>query len=134
MRYQPDQRDQLGRPALFDQDAVDVASEPTRRAGAQADAAAAVDATAGRSDASMAVAVASGSKVPRPLARLLRRLWHRHRLPRRPWLADQIGPRRRLRSMLEIIVITVVLGVIIATILGVAIGAVVVTLQHALKS
>jgi hypothetical protein len=36
--------------------------------------------------------------------------------------------------MVQIVVITVVLGVLIAAVLGVAIGAVVVTLQHALKS
>ena len=45
-----------------------------------------------------------------------------------------IGPRRRIQSMLELFVITVVLGLVIAAVLGVAIGTVVVRLQHALRS
>jgi hypothetical protein len=49
-------------------------------------------------------------------------------------LADQIGWWRRLRSIVELVFVTVLLGAILAAILAVAIGAIVVSVQHALKS
>jgi hypothetical protein len=51
-----------------------------------------------------------------------------------PRLADFIGWWRRLRSIVLLVVITVILGLILAAIVAVAIGAIVVTIQHALKS
>ncbi len=53
---------------------------------------------------------------------------------RGPRLADQIGAWRRARSLVELIVVTVILGAIVAAILAVAIGAIAVSIQHALKS
>ena len=53
---------------------------------------------------------------------------------RGPRLADFIGWWRRLRSIVFLVVITVILGMILAAIVAVAIGAIVVTIQHALKS
>jgi hypothetical protein len=53
---------------------------------------------------------------------------------RGPRLADCIGWWRRLRSIVFLVVITVILGLILAAIVAVAIGAIVVTIQHALKS
>jgi hypothetical protein len=53
---------------------------------------------------------------------------------RGPRLADFIGWWRRLRSVVFLVVITVMLGMILAAIVAVAIGAIVVTIQHALKS
>jgi hypothetical protein len=143
MRYKPDQRDQIGRPALFDQDQADLVVDTAGRGEGSAGevAGASPGGTLPRPDgpagwASAAPAGVEAPAVPVPARHFLRfrRFWRRHRPPRRPWLADQIGPRRRLRSMVEIIVITVVLGVLIAAVLGAAIGAVVVTLQHALKA
>jgi hypothetical protein len=66
---------------------------------------------------------------------------HRRRQPRQPRptfrgprLADFIGWWRRLRSIVFLIVITVILGMILAAIVAVAVGAIVVSIQHALKS
>jgi hypothetical protein len=53
---------------------------------------------------------------------------------RGPRLADFIGWWRRLRSIVFLVVITVILGMILAAIVAVAVGAIVVGLQHALKS
>ncbi len=53
---------------------------------------------------------------------------------RGPRLADFIGWWRRLRSVVFLVVITVILGMILAAIVAVAIGAIVVSIQHALKS
>jgi hypothetical protein len=142
MRYKPDQGDRVGGPALFDQDEADVVVETVGRGGSGEVAAgtfppATFSGPGGPSGlASADPAGIDARRAPVPFRHFLRfrRFWRRHRPPRRPWLADQIGPRRRLRSMVEIIVITVVLGVLIAAVLGAAIGAVVVTLQHALKA
>jgi hypothetical protein len=79
------------------------------------------------------VGAGPGAADPGP-PNLIVRWVQRRRIPRRPWLTDQIGPGRRLRSVVELLVINVVLGVVIAAILGIAIGAIVVTLQHALKA
>jgi hypothetical protein len=49
-------------------------------------------------------------------------------------LTDRIGWWRRLLAAVELVFITVFLGVIVAAALAVAIGAIVVSLQHALKS
>jgi hypothetical protein len=48
-------------------------------------------------------------------------------------LREPIGSWRRIRSAVELLVTTVVLGVLLATILAAAIGAVVLALQHALN-
>ena len=58
---------------------------------------------------------------PRPQARGNRRL------------QDPIGSGRRVRSGVELLVMTVVLGILLATVLAIAIGAIVVALQHALN-
>ena len=51
---------------------------------------------------------------------------------RGPRLADFIGWWRRLRSIVFLVVITVILGMILAAIVAVGVGAIVVALQHAL--
>lgn len=48
-------------------------------------------------------------------------------------LRDPIGVWRRIRSMIELLVTTVVLGLLLAGILAAAIGAIVLALQHALN-
>jgi hypothetical protein len=53
---------------------------------------------------------------------------------RGPRLADFIGWWRRLRSIVFLVVITVILGMILAAIVAVGVGAIVVAIQHALKS
>jgi hypothetical protein len=78
---------------------------------------------------------------PRPAPEFVRaapaatvKRWRRHREGRRPWLADQIGAKRRIRSVAQLLLIAVTLGVIIAAILATVIGTIVVALQHALKA
>jgi hypothetical protein len=48
-------------------------------------------------------------------------------------LRDPITAWRRIRSAFELILTTLVLGVLLAAILAAAIGAVVIALQHALN-
>jgi hypothetical protein len=139
MRRRPEKPDRFGRPTLFDQDAVDAAGR-TRAQVADLSAAS----PAGVWPATGAWPTTTEIRIPEltgtepvsagpPRRGLIVRWWQRRRIPRRPWLADQIGPGRRLRSVVELMVINVVLGVVIAAILGIAIGAIVITLQHALK-
>jgi hypothetical protein len=71
---------------------------------------------------------------PPPSARRRRRPRQPRPSFRGPRLADFIGWWRRLRSIVFLVVITVILGMILAAIVAVAIGAIVVTIQHALKS
>jgi hypothetical protein len=48
-------------------------------------------------------------------------------------LRDPIGAWRRIRSFIELLVTTVVLGLLLAGILAAAISAIVLALQHALN-
>jgi hypothetical protein len=142
MRYQSD-HGPAPAPGLFDQDTAEVTSRPAAAPeetwlppatppwpDAAAPALTADDLTlsdlaAPRRPAPQFVRAAPAATVKR---------WRRHREGRRPWLADQIGAKRRIRSVAQLLLIAVTLGAIIAAILATVIGSIVVALQHALKA
>jgi hypothetical protein len=113
MRYQSD-HGPAPAPGLFDQDTAEVTSRP-----------AAAPEETWLPLAPQFVRAAPAATVKR---------WRRHREGRRPWLADQIGAKRRIRSVAQLLLIAVTLGAIIAAILATVIGSIVVALQHALKA
>jgi hypothetical protein len=71
---------------------------------------------------------ATRPRVGRPKAPVVRRPF------RGPRLTDRIGFWRRLRSVVELVFVTLVLGVLLAAIVAAVVGAIVLAVQNALNA